>query len=67
LGKIVLFLFWNKDTQSIVNVIAKMKERIDKNEIQYTKELREGIMAIGAFVNGIHVNLKEELTIKDRT
>lgn len=56
---------WNIDTQSIVNVAAKMMERIDNNEIQNAKELRGGIEAIGAFANGIHVSIKEELKIRD--
>jgi len=56
---------WNKNIQSIVNITAKMQERIDKNEIQDVKELRDTIMAIGASANGIHVSMKEELKIKD--
>jgi hypothetical protein len=56
---------WNKDIQSIVNISAKMQERIDKNIIQDPKELRSGIEAIGAFANGIHISLKEELKIID--
>jgi hypothetical protein len=56
---------WNKDTQSIVNIATKMQESIDKNVIQDAKELRSGIMAIGAFANGIHVSIKEELKIRD--
>ncbi|TSC53231.1 MAG: hypothetical protein LiPW39_387 [Parcubacteria group bacterium LiPW_39] len=56
---------WNKDTQSIVNVAAGMQERIRKNEIQSAKELQEGILAIGAFANGMHVGLKEELKLKE--
>jgi hypothetical protein len=56
---------WNRDTQSVVNVAAKMMERIDNNVIQDAKELRSGIEAIGAFANGIHVSIKEELGIRD--
>jgi len=56
---------WNKDTQSIVNIAAKMKERIDNNVIQDAKELRSGIEAIGTFANGIHVSIKQELKIRD--
>jgi len=52
---------WNRNTQSIVNLVAKMQERIDKNLVQDAKELRSGIEAIAAFANGIHTSIKEEL------
>lgn len=56
---------WNKDTQSIVNIAANMEKRIDNNEIQDVKEARDVFMSIGAYANGIHVSMKEELKIKD--
>ena len=56
---------WNRDVQSIVNVSAKMQERIDKKMVKDAKELRSGIESIGAFANGIHVSIKEELKIRD--
>ena len=56
---------WNKDAQSIVNSIAKMKNRIDKSKIHNVEEIRSGLETIGAFANGMHVSLKEEIGIKD--
>jgi hypothetical protein len=56
---------WYRDTQSIVNIAAKMQKRIDNNEIQNVKELRSTIEGIGAFSNGIHISIKEELKIRD--
>jgi hypothetical protein len=52
---------WNRDIQSLVNIVA----RVDKNEIQDVKELKQAIRDIGSYANGIHVTLKDELKIKD--
>lgn len=56
---------WNKGIQSIVNIAAKIQERIENNEIQNVQELKGRIEDIGAFANGIHIILKEELKIRD--
>jgi hypothetical protein len=56
---------WNTDTQSIVNIAAKMQEEIDKGIIKDAKQLKSGIMAIGAYANGIHVSIKKELNVID--
>ena len=51
---------WNKDAQSIVNIAAKIQERIKKNEITNVKDLRGQIEDLGAFANGMHIGFKEE-------
>ena len=51
----------NDDLESL---LVNGKE-IDKKLIQDVKELRIGIEAIGAYANGIHVSIKEELKIRD--
>ena len=55
---------WQKNMQSIVNTVAKMQERMDKNLIQDAKELRSGIDAIGNFAHGIYDALNKELRIQ---
>lgn len=57
---------WNKDAQSIVATASEMQKRIDEGVIKSPNELRDGIKAIGAFANGMHVGLKEELGLTDK-
>ena len=42
-----------------------MQERIDNNQVQDVKEVRDVFMAIGGYANNIHVSIKEELGIRD--
>lgn len=56
---------WNENTKSIVNIATEMKNRIDSNQIQDIKELRNVFSSIGHYANSIHTSIEKELSKKN--